>query len=279
MKIGVNLLLWTGGFTDENISLFDTVASLGYDGVEIPVFSLDGVTESAVRKGLSDAGLGCTVCSIVGADSSLIDPDASVRQKGIDFIRSIVDLAAGVGADLVCGPLYSPVGHLVGRGRTAEEWRWCVDSLAQVAPHAESAGVRIAIEPLNRFETYFVNTASDVVRLASDVGSPAIGVHFDTFHANIEEKDPVGALKACGDRAFHVHCSENDRGPVGSGHVDWQGVIGALQEMEYTGWLVLESFLPVIKEIAAAAAIWRELSPRPEDLATESLAFLRKIGA
>ena len=278
MKIGINLLLWTGGFTDENVSMFDTVSSLGYEGVEIPVFATEGITGSTVRKALSDTGLGCTICSIMAPGASLIDPDANARQRGVDFLRSVVSLAADIGAEVICGPLHSPVGHLVGRGRTDEEWRWCVDSLAQVAPDAESAGVLLAVEPLNRFETYFLNIASDALRLASDVGSPALGVHFDTFHANIEEKDPVGALKACGDRVYHFHCSENDRGPVGTGHVDWEGMISALREMEYDRWLVIESFLPAVKEIAAAASIWRELSPSPETLATDSLTFLRKLG-
>jgi D-psicose/D-tagatose/L-ribulose 3-epimerase len=279
MKIGVNLLLWSGGFRDEDVRLFDTVASLGYDGVEIPVFALEGITGSTVRKALSGTGLGCTVCSIVAPGASLIDPDSGARQRGVDFLRSVVDLAADIGAEVVCGPLYSPVGHVVGRGRTNEEWRWGVDSLAQVSREAESAGVFLAVEPLNRFETYFLNIASDVLRLAAEVGSPALGVHFDTFHANIEEKDPVGAVRDCGDRLYHFHCSENDRGPVGTGHVDWEGMIRALKEMQYDRWLVLESFLPVIKEIAAAASIWRELSPSPETLAADSLTFLRKLVA
>lgn len=279
MKIGVNLLLWTGGFTDENVPLLDTAASMGYDGVEIPVFTTEGITGSTVRKALGDTGLGCTISSVMAPGASLIDPDSSARQRGVDFLRSVVDLAAEMGAEVVCGPIYSPVGHLVGRGRTSEEWRWCVDALAQVAPHAESAGVLLAVEPLNRFETYFLNIVSDVLRLAADVGSPALGVHFDTFHANIEEKDPVGALRACGDRVYHFHCSENDRGPVGTGHVDWEGMVSALREIGYDRWLVVESFLPVIKEIAAAASIWRELSPTPEALATDSLTFLRKTVA
>jgi D-psicose/D-tagatose/L-ribulose 3-epimerase len=279
MKIGVNLLLWTGGFADKDVSLFETVSSLGYDGVEIPVFSTKGIAGSTVRKALSDTGLGCTICSVMAPDASLIDPDADARQRGVDFLRSVVELAADLGAEVICGPIYSPVGRLVGRGRTTDEWSWCVDALAQVAPDAESAGVRLAVEPLNRFETYFLNVASDALRLAADVGSPAIGVHFDTFHANIEEKDPVGAVRACGDRIYHFHCSENDRGPVGTGHVDWEGMASALREIEYDRWLVVESFLPAIKEIAAAASIWRELSPSPETLATDSLVFLRRLVA
>ncbi|MFH1741588.1 MAG: sugar phosphate isomerase/epimerase, partial [bacterium] len=242
-----------------------------------PIFGANGVTASSVRKALRDTGLGCTISSVMPQDSSLIAPDPKARQRGVDFLRYVLDLGGDIGAEVLCGPHHSPVGHLEGRGRTDEEWRWCVDSLSKVAPHAESAHVLVAIEPLNRFETYFLNIASDVYRLVNDVGSKAIGIHFDTFHANIEEKNPVEALRACGDRLYHFHCSENDRGPVGTGHVDWKGMLGILREMQYNRWLVVESFLPAIKEIAAAAAIWRELSPSPEALSSDSLAFLRKI--
>ncbi len=277
MKFGVNLLLWTGGFTDKDIPLFEKVRSLGYDGVELPIFSTQGITASLVRKALGDTGLGCTICSVIAPGANLVDPDPKVRQHGVDFLKADIDLAHEMGAEIISGPLHSPVGHLVGRGRTQEEWRWCVDCLSQVAPYAESAGVLLGVEALNRFETYFLNTMSDACRLVADVGSPALGVHYDTFHTNIEERKPIDALKACGDRLYHFHCSENDRGPVGYGHIDWQGMVAALREIGYDRWLVLESFLPAIKEIAAAASIWRELSPSPEVLASDTLAFMKQI--
>jgi len=279
MKIGVNLLLWCGGFSDENIPLIERVAALGYDGVELPVFAPQNVTANSVKKALDNTGMGCNICSVMPPDSSVIAPDAEARQRGVDYLKTMVELAEGIGAEVICGPNYSPVGHLVGRGRTDEEWRWCVDSLQQVAPVAESAGVRFALEPLNRFETYFLNTASDAHRMASDVGSSAFGVHFDTFHANIEEKQPVESLKSLGDRLYHFHASENDRGPVGTGHVDWDGMAKTLKDMGYDGWIVLESFHSAIEEIAAAASIWRAFAPSSDDLATESLAFLRKFVA
>jgi len=277
MRFGMNLLLWSAGFPREALPLLEKVKGIGFDGVELPVFDLDAVDVPATRQALADNDLGVIVCMIVQEDQNLISEDPAARRRGVDHLKRAIDLTAALGAEVLCGPMYSPVGRLVGRGRTEEEWRWCVEAYRELGPHAEKAGVRMALEALNRFETYFLNIAEDVVRLAEEVGSPAIGLHYDTFHANIEEQDPVGAITASAPRLFHFHASENDRGPVGTGHVDWENSFKALKAIDYKGWVVVESFLPAIKELAAAAAIWRELAPSGDALAQQSIRFLRQF--
>lgn len=275
MKIGCDLMLWTGCFTRKGIPLIDKVARLGFDGVEFPMFDPKAVDVPATRKALEANGLGSTVCTVI-VTGSLISPDAKERQAAIDHVVRVLEVSKAIGSDCVAGPLYSPVGKLVGRGRNAAEWKHAVASLRKIADAAEVLDITVGIEPLNRFETYFLNTCEDAVKLCREVGSTHVGVHYDTFHANIEEKDPTAALKKVGAKhLMHVHACENDRGIPGTGHVPWEGFFKTLKQLKYNRWMTIESFVPAIKELAAAAAIWRPLAKDGDDLARRGLKFLR----
>ncbi len=277
MRLGVDLMLWTGSFNSKtDLKLFGKVAKMGFDGVELPIFNTKTVNVRSTAKALRDRGLGCTICTVLAPDQSLIDPKPKVRQAGVDHLARVLEMGAELGADGVAGPEYAPVGHLVGRGRTQAEWKRCVTSLRKVAKTAEDTGVMVGIEPINRFETYFLNTTADAAALVKEVGSPAVKVHYDTFHANIEERDPVAALRKLGKHLGHVHTCENDRGIPGTGHIDWDGTFKALKAIQYRGWLTIESFVPAIKELAAAAAIWRPLAKDGDELAKKGLAFLKR---
>jgi len=277
-KYGVNLLLWTDKFDKESIELIPKVAKLGYDGVEIPIFAPEQVDIPATKAALEDNNLGCTGCVILGPDRDLINSDVAVRQNAKDYLKKCVEITQKLGGDTLIGPLYSAVGKLVGRGRTEEEWDICVEGLKEIAAFAGEHGVTLAVEPLNRFETYFINTAADAVKMAKAVDSPNLGVQLDTFHMNIEEKNLHDAIMTAGDVLYHMHCCENDRGTPGSGLVNWKDVFGALGKLKYNKWIVVESFVPGVEEIAKAAAIWRALAPSAEALASEGLAFLKRMG-
>lgn len=281
MKIGVNFLLWASESGPEDLKLLEKAAELGFDGVEIFVDEPDNILATAqdLRRAGEDRGLEFACCSIVGPDRDLISEDPAIRQQAKDYIRAAVDVANAVGSKLFCGPLYSAVGKLVGRPRTEDEWKLAVEGIQEVAQHAEAGDVCLCIEPLNRFETYFINTAQDCVKFVNDVGSSHVKVHLDTFHMNIEEKDLPAAVRTAGGLLHHMHCSENDRGAPGSGHVDWRGVFAALREVDYDGWLVIESFVLGNEAIAKAAAIWRDIEPSGDDLAQRGLAFLRQMAA
>jgi D-psicose/D-tagatose/L-ribulose 3-epimerase len=184
-----------------------------------------------------------------------------------------------MGGRLLTGPLYSPVGYLVGRRRTEDEWGWCRDVLKEAAKKAQQYGITMALEFLNRFETFFLNTSDDTVQMCKDVGEPNVKVHFDTFHANIEEKDLIEAVRNTGEFLGHFHASENDRGMIGSGHIPYPEIFGVLKEMGYDDWVVIESFGSSFKELAAACCIWRDLVPNPEAFATEGLAYLKGLAS
>ncbi len=233
----------------------------------------------ATGDALKAAGMECTGCSILGDDRDLISDDPAIRENAKKYMKECIEIVSALGGSLFCGPLYSAVGKLVGRSRTEEEWDLAVAGLKEVAEVAGDSGVTLAIEPLNRFETYFINIAQDAAQLARDVGHPIVKVHLDTFHMNIEEKDIAAAIRNTGDLIAHMHCCENDRGAPGSGHVDWDGVFEALDDVNYDAWIVIESFVPAIEAIAKAAAIWRQLDPGGSNaVAVDGLKFLKSYG-
>jgi D-psicose/D-tagatose/L-ribulose 3-epimerase len=225
---------------------------------------------------LDDLGLGRTAVTIVSPEANPIAESPAVRRAGVDHLKACVDSCVALGAELLIGPLYSPCGLLVGRGRTEQEWGWGVEGLREAAEYAETAGVTLAVEPLNRFETYFLNGCADAVRLVDEVGHPRLRLMFDTFHANIEEKDPVGAIKRAGHRLAHFHVSENDRSTPGEGHIPWPQVFSALQEIGYDHWLTVEAFGRALPEVAAATCIWRDMLPSEEYLARKAVRFIRE---
>ncbi len=279
MKIGVNFLLWAAAMNEKSVELIEKAARLGFDGVEIFIDEPRNMDCRLIRIVAGDHGLGITCCAIVGPDRHLISDDPAIRRNALEYLKASIAISHEVGSRVFCGPLYAGVGVLAGRPRTRQEWDRAVEGLSEAARDAEAAEVSLCLEPLNRFETYFVNIAEDAVRLTEEIGSPSVRVMLDTFHMNIEEKSPTDAVLKAGTRLGHFHCSENDRGTPGSGHVDWPGVFGALREIGYERWLVIESFVLGNEAIARAAAIWRDIAPSGDDLARDGLSFLRKISA
>jgi D-psicose/D-tagatose/L-ribulose 3-epimerase len=275
MKFGINTLLWTAGFDSTHLGLLPEYKRYGFDGVEIARFAFEGFPAAEIRRAAESNGLQITFCSALTGDLSLVSDDADVRSKTRGFLAQGIETAAALGADTFVGPFCSAVGLLPGRRRNDDEWKRAVEGLQSLGAILKQHNVTLAIEPLNRFETYFLNTAADAVRLCEEVGDERVGILYDTFHANIEEKDTGASLRACGKWLKHVHTCENDRGIPGSGHVPWNDVLTALRDMKYDRWAVIESFGARIPEIAAAACIWRDLAASSEAIASEGLAFLK----
>ena len=278
MRFGVNTLIWSASF-DASLIPFDALVAAGVDGIEAPCFDPAGFDRDGFRGALDQYSLAATLCSVNPAGANPISDNAAERAAALDHWLAVIALAGDVGVEMLAGPTYSPVGYLPGRRRNDDEWARAVKFHQQLGPALDRAGVELAIEPLNRFETYFLNTAADAVRLVDEIGHPRVGILFDTFHANIEEKSLESAYRACGKHLKHVHTCENDRGIPGSGHVDWSIVLRAIQETGYDGWLTIESFNANQPEIAAATAIWRDLAPSTDDIAVRGTQFLRGVWA
>lgn len=274
VKLGINMLLWTTQVGEAHFPILAELKRLGYDGVEFPLFAAGEARYRRVRRELDNLGLECTSVAIATAETNPISPDTSVRRAAVDAIRQAIDTTHMLGGSVVCGPLHSALGQFVGRRRTVEEWNWCVETLRQVGDFAEQAGVTVAVEALNRFESYFLNTADDLRRLVDAVGHPNVRAMYDTFHSNIEEREIAAAVRTLAPALAHVHISENHRGTPGEGLVRWEETFAALRAAGYDGWLTIEAFGPSLPDLSAMC-IWRELFDSEMGLAERGLAFMR----
>jgi D-psicose/D-tagatose/L-ribulose 3-epimerase len=276
MKFGVNTFIWTAQFDGSSLPLLPPIKEHGFDGIEVPVFRPVSFAAEAIRKGTEAIGLEVTTCSVMVDGMSLIHAEASVRRRTAEHLRECIKATADAGGRMIAGPLYSPVGYLPGRRRTEDEWRWAVEGFQSLGDALTANDVTLAIEPLNRFETFFLNTAADAAALCDEIDHPKVGILFDTFHANIEEKDIAAGYRTVGRHLKHVHACENDRGTPGTGHVEWVSVFQALRDLKYDGWITIESFGFASGEISAAASIWRDIESTPEAIAFEGIKFLRR---
>ena len=279
IRLGINTMVWSGRFGKDEFPLLEKIRRWGYEVVEMPIFDFGAVDVGPLRGAVADSGLALTVSSALPAGLSLLSADVSVRRATRDWLRQAVETVAAVGGTLLAGPMYAPVGELPGRRRTESEWRRAVDEYRQLGAAIQGSGVRIAVEPLNRFETWFLNTAEDARRLGEEVGSESIGTLFDTFHAGIEEDDITAALASLEGRLFHVHLSENNRGIPGRGHIPFAAVAKTLGAMRYCGYAVVESFASAIPEIARATAMWRDYANSPDEFAMRAIENLRPLFA
>lgn len=275
MKFGMNLLLWTAGVTEEHFPLLARIKEWGFDGVELPLFDANADQLDRIARELRNLGLGCTAVCVCPPEANPIDPDPEVRKAAQAHLRQRIDWCELVGAEVLCGPIHSALGQMRGRGRTEEEWEWCVEVEREAASYAGQAGVKLSVEPLNRFEVYFLNTAADANRLVEEVSHPSFGYLYDTFHANIEERDIAASVTENAKGINHVHVSENHRGTPGTGHVRWAETFQALKAVNYDGWMTIEAFGRALPELAAATCVWRDLFDTEDNVAKDGLRFIK----
>jgi D-psicose/D-tagatose/L-ribulose 3-epimerase len=279
MRFGVNTWVWTSPLTNVELEkLVPHVAGMGFDWIEVPLESLDDLDPMRGAATIREYGLGVSTCAAMGPDRDLIHPDESIRLNGMNYVRGAILATQKLGATNLVGPIYSAVGRTW--QSTAEERSrdtdLLVSQLCSLAEYAGEHGVVLCIEPLNRFETSFINLAAQAIEVIDRVAHPACQIMLDTFHMNIEEKSLGDAIRAAGPRLKHVHTCENDRGAPGSGNVAWNDVVQAIKDIHYDGPLVIESFTSKVQSIARAAAIWRNLAPTQDALAQDGLRFLKK---
>lgn len=271
-KIGIHSFVWSATTTETILDILPTVAALGYDGIELPLLAPGMLNADRIRTAVDSLGLACTTSSALPRGLSLID--RSTRDEAINWLEQVVQDAIALQSSILCGPLLAPIGEMRGRGPSSEEWETSVESLQMLAGRIAGSGVTLAIEPLNRFETFVVNTASDGMKLVNDVDRPAIGLLLDTFHMNIEEDAIPSAISYATTGLSHFHLSENHRGSIGTGHIPWTAVLETLASSGYQGWMVIESFGSALPELSSAASIWRPVAASPDTFATDSMAFL-----
>lgn len=277
MKVGVNMLLWATYVTREHVAALKAIKAAGADGVEIPIMEGEVAAYRELGKLLDDLGLQRTsAMAFVTPEVNPVSDKPACRQAAADHLKWLIECAHALEAPVICGPMFQTLGVFSGNGPTGTELERAAEVLRSVADLARQAGVTLAVEPLNRFECYLLNTLAAGTAFTDRVGHPNVGILFDTFHANIEEKDPVGAIRKHGRVIKHFHCSANDRGIPGQDHVDWSGTFQALHEVGYDGWLVIEAFGRALPGLAAATKIWRDLFADALDVARKGVPFVRQ---
>jgi D-psicose/D-tagatose/L-ribulose 3-epimerase len=275
MKYGMNLLLWTTHVTQEHFPLLGQLKRAGYDGVELPLFEGNAAHYQELARELKNEGLGCTTVTVVGPESNPISPDAEIRRAAVERLKWAIEMTAIVGGENLCGPYHSPLAVFSGSGPQDDEKHRAVEVLHQAADIAQQHKVMLAIEYLNRFECYFLTTAAQAKDLVRRVNHPHFRTMYDTFHANIEEKNCAHTIKTLAPDFIQVHISENDRGTPGTGMVHWDETFQALKDVKYDGWMVIEAFGRALPALAAATRVWRDLFSAPEEVYTQGLRFMK----
>ena len=279
MRFGASTFIWASPFSNRTLDLFDRVKAIGFDILEICVEDPATIDVSEIRREAARAGVSVTICGAFGPTRDLSSEDGTTRETGLAYVERCIDFAKELRSPFVSGPMYAATGvtRLLGDEARREQWERAVVSLKSVAAYAADRGVKLAIEPLNRFETDLVNTVDQGMRLVADIGADNVGLLLDTFHMNIEEKNIPAAIRRAAGRIVEFHACANDRGTPGEDHQPWAEIAAALRDAGFEGPVVIEAFTPEIKEIAKAVSIWRPLAASQDALAADGLKHLRTV--
>ena len=278
MKIGFNMLLWTTNLVEDQFDLLKKIKDVGYDGVEIPIFGgEEKVSHFAnIGKALKDNGLDCTSVTVIpDEDRSPISNNEKSRANSLEYMKWAIDCSAALGSEILAGPYYHPLGVFSGEPPSQKEKENGAKVHQDAADYAKKASLQLSIEPLNRFECYFLNIGQDASDYVDLVDRDNFGYLYDTFHANIEEKDPVGVINKTIKNINHIHISENDRGTPGKGNIPWEETFDAIKNSGYDGWLTIEAFGRALPDLAAATRVWRDFFPSKEEVYEEGFKFIK----
>ena len=278
-RFGVASLIWTEDFTVKDLPLIQKAKALGFEVLDINVAHPETFPTEAVKEKVKEVGIEVVTTIGLPTNSNLIDPNPEIRRNGIETLKKLVDINVDIGSSILGGVNYAAWGYLTGKPRTEDEWGWSVESMHELALYAKSrSDMIIAVEPVNRFETHFLNVAQDAVKYCKDVGTGNLKVLLDSFHMSREEQNFTGAVEICGKEYLgYVHACENNRGIPGTGLVPWEELFAALRKIGYNGPLVIESFDPSFVELNRLCAIWRKFAETGEELALEGLKNLKDI--
>jgi D-psicose/D-tagatose/L-ribulose 3-epimerase len=278
MRLGINTFLFTSPFNNQSCRLFPKFKKWGFDTVEIPVEDPSHIDPAYVKAQLDKNGLVCgSICACMGPDRDLRGT-AKQQRTGLSYMKKLIDQMVVLDCPSLIGPVYSAVGRAdaVPAKEYRKQWATVVKHLKTLAAYAQKNGRQVCLEPLNRFETDFINTCDQGLKMLKAVNNPALKLHLDTFHMNIEQKNQAAAIRKAGKDLGHFHACGSDRGTPGGDHTDWPAIAKALKAIRYKGDVVIESFTTDVKVIARAAAIWRRIEPTRDEIAVKGIKFLKK---
>jgi D-psicose/D-tagatose/L-ribulose 3-epimerase len=277
MLLAFNMLFWSDRMTEQHFPIFAEIKRAGYDGIEIPIFGGAPDNFEEIGRAARDNGLRVTAVTVMpDAAHDCISSDSAARAGGLQHLKWVIDCLSAAGGELLCGPFHQPLGVFSGDPPTPSERANVVSVHKDAAAYAARHNIKLSVEALNRFECYVLNTVADAADIVRKVGAPNYGLLYDTFHANIEEKDPVGVIAPNLAQINHVHFSENDRGTPGKGHVPWAATMKALKQGGYDDWCVIEAFGRALPGLAAATRVWRDFYLNREEVYQFGGKFLRE---
>jgi len=279
-RVGMNLLLWTDSFTlEKDKPLMDKVIYMGFDGLEVPVHAGMTVEEaSKIGEYLNERKIPSSALAVFFPDSANpVSPEKALRDGAVNAFKLYIDCAKALGSNILVGPYSQGLGYFTGERPTKEEWDRSVDTLKRCCEYAGKQGIEVAIEPLNRFELYLINTAETGIRYVKEIGMEHVGLLMDTHHANIEELNVAKAFKEALPYTKHIHISENDRGIPGTGHACGKDVFDVIKEGGYSGWLTIEAFNEGAPSLQGPLHLWRTFAPSDDELARQGLVYIRKM--
>jgi D-psicose/D-tagatose/L-ribulose 3-epimerase len=278
-RFGVASLIWTEDFTEKDLPLIEKAKELGFDVLDINVAHPERFPAEKVSEKIKEVGIEVVTTIGMPQDSNIIHPDPAVRKQGLNTLKKMVDINVEIGSKIIAGVIYASWGYITGKPRTEEEWKWSVENMRETAEYAKSKGdIILAVEPVNRFETHFINIAEDAVKYCKDVGTGNMKILLDAFHMIREEMSFTDAVNICGKEYLgYVHVCENNRGIPGTGLVPWREFFTALKNIDYDGPLSIESFDPGFEELNRLCAIWRNFADTGEELAVQGLKNLKEI--
>ncbi len=279
MRLGINTFLFTSPFTTESTNLFPQFKKWDFQTVEIAIEDPSHIDPVKVKAALDKNGLACgSVCACLGPDRDLRGTPEQ-QKTALEYMQRVIDQMVVLDCPSLIGPVYSATGRAdaVPADEYKHQWKTVISNLKQLCKYAQARGRQICMEPLNRFETDLINTCDQALQMIKAVGSPVLKLHLDTFHMNIEEKDPAAAIRKAGKVLGHFHACGSDRGTPGNDHIDWKSIAAALRSVRYQGDVVIESFTTDVKVIARAAAIWRRIEPTRDEIAVNGIKFLKRV--
>ena len=275
MKLGIHAYAWCSQWSNETLDLIDRTKKLGMDFIEIPLMVLETFDAAAIKKRLENVGLGAVTSTVLLGDTDITSDDAAIRAKGVEYLKACVQATSDIGANSFSGVVYSQFVKPAIQRPTEQTWQYSADCLREAARFARNLGVNIGLEPVNRYETYLVNTCDQALKLKKMISEDNIKIHLDTYHMNIEEKSYYDATIKAGKDLIHYHLCENDRGIPGTGLVNWDEIFRALAEIDYKGNAALESFVDATENMNTW--VWRQLAPDGDTLLREGVAFIHKM--
>jgi D-psicose/D-tagatose/L-ribulose 3-epimerase len=277
LRYAVHAYAWTTSWSNETLDLVDRAKRLGFDLIEIPLMELEKIDPSAIKKRLADVGLGVCTSTACSEDNDITGEDEATRQRGVDYLKACVKATSEMGGKTFSGVIYSAIGRKIDAIPDEEYWKRAATGLKEVAKYAQELDVTIGIEPINRYETFLINTCDQALKLREMIDEPNVGIHPDAYHMNIEENEFYAPTKKVAPYICHFHLSESHRGIPGQGTVDWDSIYRALGESGYNGVVGLESFDDVSDAMRSATCVWRKMAGSSDELLTKGLQYLHGL--